>query len=300
MSGLNLTRPVQALSITLALGLAIAPNVASAASKTSTHATTTTTLTNPYQVIVPKTFEYNTTGVIQTHAAPSTLTGPSQLSFSGVSNAVYATGSNQTIQLGQFVVNPVNTPSGASSVSTYRDTPFVIQVRAPAYDKTSKVSVLDNLLPNFGRAFHLKTQTINSLLIRGHLDGTVNGSGQSSVTATVDAVKLGGVQPTSKSYATNYTFPVHYNDLKLPTSWTMNTAGNALATPSPTPGTAFPAASSASAQILATPAAEMLATAPAGPTPTPEPSTLAIFAAALGAAWSRRRATTRPRQQASA
>ncbi len=297
MSGLNLTKPVRLLSMGLALGLAVAPGAASASSKTST----STTLTNPYQVIVPKTFEYNTSGEIRTHGAASTLTGPSQLSFSGVSNAVYATGSNQTIQLGQFVVNPVNTPSGASVVSTYRGTPFVIQIRAPAYDKTSKVSVLDNLLPSFGRAFHLKTQTINSLLIRGHLDGTVNGSSQSSVTATVDSVKLGGTQPTSKSYATNYTFPVRYSDLKLPTSWTMNTAGNALATlPGSIPGMPTPAAMTASAQILATPAAEMLASGPGSPTPTPEPSTIVIFAAAaVGVAWSRRRGMSRPRSQAS-
>ena len=302
MSGSKFSQAVQASTLVLVLGSALVPGAAFASSKTKNPMaeTTTTTVTNPYFVNVPKTFEYNTTGTIRTQGASASLTGPSQLSFNGVSNAVYVTGSNQTIQLGQFVVNPATTASGAAAVSTYHDTPFVIQVRAPGYDKTSKVALLAEVLPNFGRSFHLKTETINSLLIRGHLDGTVNPSAQSSVTATVDSVKLGGTQPTSKSYGINYTFPVRYSDLKLPTSWTMNTAGNALAATSINPGGPViglttgnaPAATSASAQLLATPAAEMLTVAgtPAGPTPTPEPSTILIFAtAAAGFAWSRRR-----------
>ena len=287
MSGWNFAKAVQTSSLILALGAAVAPGTALAAAKT-----TTTTITNPYQVIVPKTFEYNTTGTIRTQADPASIKGPEQLSFNGVNNAVYVTGSKDTIQLGQFVVSPVRSASGAAAVTTYDGTPFAIQVRAPEYDKTSKVPVLASFLPNFTKTFHLKTQTLNSLLIRGHLDGTIDADTNSSVTATVDSVRLGGVQGALKGYATNYTFPVRYSDLKLPTSWTMNTTGNALATTAGT-SAATTAAPTASAQLLATPAAEMLTATPTtDPTPTPEPSTIFIFAAAVGGfAWSRRRAT---------
>ena len=290
MSGSNFARTVQAATLVLALGATVAPPAARAAAKTSTNSTTIMSTTNPYEVVVPKTFGYNTTGGVRSQADPSSIKGPAQLAFSGVSSAVYVTDSNQPIQLGQFTVTPAKTASGAAAVTTYAGTPFVIQVRAPGFDKTSKIALLADALPNFGRAFHLSTHTVNSLLIKGHLDGTVNGSATSSVTATVDSVHLGGLQAPSKSYATNYTFPVRYTDLKLPTSWTMNTANNALAT-----GTGTTTATSA-AQLLATPAAEMLTATPlGGPTPTPEPATIVIFAAAIGGfAWSRRRRATCP------
>ena len=288
MSGWN--RPQALQAATSIVALVLGATTASAATKTS----------NPYQQVIPKTFEYNTTGTIQTKAAPHSITGPNQLSFNGVNNAVYATGSNQTIQLGQFTVNPATTASGDPATTTYHDTPFLLQVRAPAYDKSSKIPVLSSLLPSYTKQFHLKTETLNSLLIKGHLDGTVNGTGTSSVTATIDSTRLGGVN-APKGYAINYTFPVRYADLKLPTSWTMNTTGNALASTTTastalastgtTASAAMAASTSAAAQILATPAAETLTADPlASPTPTPEPATILIFAAgAAGLAWSRRR-----------
>ncbi len=295
MSGLNFSPGILAFSIVAALGSMFAPNVASAATKT----------TDRYHVNVPSSFDYNTTGIVR--AQPSTISGPNQLAFSGVTGGNYVTGSNQTIQLGQFVVNPVTTASGADAVTTYRGTPFVIQIRAPEYDKTSSVPILSKVLPDFGKAFHLKTATLNSLLIRGHLDGTVNAAGVSNVTATVDSTRLGSVGTAlPKNTAVNYTFPVHYGDLKLPTSWSMNTTGNALASTAVTTGstttttTATPsigstATNSTALQILASPAAEMLTASSTpsvnDPTPTPEPATILIFAAAIGGfAWSRRRA----------
>ena len=290
MSGLNHS-PVAQRFLLVLLGSTLAPASLGAATVT----------TNKYQVIVPKTFAYSTTGVIRDR--PGTITGPEQLTFSGVSNGSYATGSNQAIQLGQFTVHPTQTATGTDAVTTYNGTPFVIQVRAPQFDKNTKVPVLGDVLPNFGKTFHLKTQTLNSLLIRGHLDGTVNGSGASTVTATVDSTRLGTLAAAPKNTAVSYTFPVHYGDLKLPTAWTMNTTANALAstaatttavtttavTTTPTVGSTV--VTSTSAQLLATPAAETISATPlAEPTPTPEPSSVLIFAAALGGfAWSRRR-----------
>ena len=287
MSKLTRSRMIPAssllLGLGLGLGLTVAPSTVQAATKTS----------NPYQQVIPRTFEYNTTGTVRTAIDPSSVKGPSQLAFNGVTNAVYATGSGQTIQLGQFVVTPATTSTGAAAVTTYDGTPFVIQVRAPQYDKSSKVPVLAGLLPNFSKSFHLKTQTLNSLLIRGHLDGTVNAATNSSVTATVDSVRLGSTTAAAKDTAVNFTFPVRYNDLKLPTSWTMSTAGNAaLAVAAAAPATSANSGSTA-AQVLATPAAEELTANPIAtpvPTPTPEPSTILILAAgAAGIAYARRR-----------
>lgn len=314
MSGSIFSQAFRTATLTLITSTAVAlgPNLAQAAS------------TNAYQVKVPTSFEYNTAGVIRTNAAAAkTVHGPNQLTFDGVSRGSYVTDSSQPIQLGQFVVHPATTANGSAAVTTYNHTPFVIQIHAPSYDKTSKIPILANVLPNFGRTFHLQNQTLNSLLVRGHLDGTVNTASNSSVTATVDSVKLGSLAVPDKKYATSYTFPVRSTDLRLPTSWTMNTAGATsglasstatgtnLAAPTPAGG------SVSAAQILANPAAETLtasatsstnlaagSVAPspaaetltagstnlASPTPTPEPTTALIFAAGLGAiAFARRR-----------
>ena len=312
MSGLNVSSLIKSVPVLVALGGWVAPGV--------THAAATTT--NKYQQVIPTSFDYTSTGEIRNR--PSTINGPAQLSFNGVPAGTYVTGSNQTIQLGQFVVNPAKTATGADAVTTYNGTPFVIQIRAPQFDKTKDVPVLSKILPNFGRAFHLKNQTMDSLLIKGHLNGTVSGSGASNVTATVDQTRLGTIDKLPKNTAVNYSFPVRYGQLKLPTSWKMNTTANALASaaipagstvtsasltpPSSVPVTvpasvpaAAPATSdysvgstlapSVSAQLLATPAAEILAVDPAtDPTPTPEPTTILTFVVALGGfAWTRRR-----------
>ena len=291
MSGLNISLVVRSVpAVIVALGGLIAPGFVTAAAVTTT----------------PSSFNYTTTGSIRNR--PATVAGPAQLSFSGVDNGSYVTGSNQTIQLGQFVVNPAKTLIGGDAVTTYNGTPFVIQIRASQFDKTKDIPLLAKILPTFGRSLHLKNQTLNSLLIKGHLDGTVSGSGASNVTATVDSTRLGTIDKLPKNTAVNYSFPVRYGQLKLPTSWKMNTTGNALASVAAVPNpiltpltspvttntvgsTATPVAASAAAQILATPAAEILAaTTPLGePTPTPEPATVFTFVVALGGfAWSRR------------
>ena len=316
MSGLNFSTMIRSVVVAGTLGGLAAPGLVEAAA---------TKATNKYQQIVPTSFDYTSTGSIRNR--PATISGPAQLSFSGVPAGTYVTGSNQTIQLGQFVVTPAKTATGADAVTTYNGTPFVIQIRAPQFDKTSDVPVLSKILPNFGKTFHLKNQTIDSLLIKGHLNGTVSGSGASNVTATVDQTRLGTIDPLPKNTAVNYSFPVRYGQLKLPTSWKMNTTANALAgaaipasstvtsasftppstvpvsvpdvVPAAAPGTSAYAigssestlAPSVSAQLLAAPAAEMLAVNPlADPTPTPEPTTILTFAVALGGfAWTRRR-----------
>ena len=320
-SGSNLHRAHAALAVAFAFGATLAPADARAATKTS----------NPYQQVVPRTFEYNTTGVIR--AGGGTVRGPNQLSFTGIPSATYVTDSSQPIQLGQFVVTPTAAGNNAAAVTTYDNTPFVIQVHAPQYDKTKSVPVLSSLLPNFGNTLHLKTATINSLLVKGHLDGTVDANGASTVTATVDSTRLGSLKGAPKSTTYNYTFPVRSTDLKLPTSWTMNTTAKALASTSAAPAgtttttagtataanigsTAAPAATVAAAVVpapaaetiaapapsisaalarqtpvlLAAPAAEEVTAGSVAPTPTPEPSTFALFGAALaGLTWNRRR-----------
>ena len=157
--------------------------------------------------------------------------------------------------------------------------------------------MLDRAFPSLGRSFHLKTNTVNSLLITGVLNGTVSGTGASGVAATVESVKLGGLQAHTQDHITKYTFPIRFAQLKLPPSWTIgssvvpNTPANAAlipaayqptATATPPAGAAVPAAA---AEMLAAPGVLL------EPTPTPEPSTIVIFAVALGGlAVARRRA----------
>ena len=145
MSGLNFSSLIRSVPLVVALGGWLAPGVIQAAA---------TSAANKYQQNIPASFDYTSTGTIRNR--PSTVSGPAQLSFSGVQDGTYVTGSNQTIQLGQFVVNPTKTLTGGDAVTTYNGTPFVIQIRAPKADKTSDVPVLSKILPNFGKAFHLK------------------------------------------------------------------------------------------------------------------------------------------------
>ncbi len=241
-------------------------------------------------------FLYNTTGGVEVQAAPGSVVGPATLTYQGVTNGTYAWASGQPIQLGQFAVNPASVTSGAAT--TFNHTPFEVVVTAPEFDKTKSVPVLDRAFPSLGRSLHLKTNTVNSLLVTGYLNGPVSGTGVSGVGATINSVKLGGVQAHSQDHITKYAFPVRFDQLKLPPSWTIgssltpNTPANPALIPAAYQPTATATPSIAAATSTTTtagtaapaPAAEMLA-APGvllEPTPTPEPSTIVIFAVALG------------------
>ena len=247
-------------------------------------------------------FAYDTTGNVELQAAPGSVVGPATLDYQGVTKGTYAWASGQPIQLGQFAVNPASVTSGVAT--TFNQTPFDVEVTAPEFDRTSKVPLLDQAFPKLGRDLHLKTSTVNSLIIRGRLNGTVSAAGVSGVAATIDSVKLGGVQAHTQDHITKYTFPIRFAQLKLPSSWTIgstatpNAPANAALIPAaymPT-ATATPAATTPTTTATTTgtaapaPAAEMLGgsiqPAPAAvllePTPTPEPSTIVIFAVALG------------------
>ena len=58
-------------------------------------------------------FLYNTTGLVEVQATPSTVTGPAILQYQGVTGATFTPGSGIPIQLGQFVV-----PASAATDST--------------------------------------------------------------------------------------------------------------------------------------------------------------------------------------
>jgi hypothetical protein len=207
-------------------------------------------------------FLYNTTGLVNYQAAPSSVTGPALLQYQGVTGATFTPGI--PIQLGQFVV-PASTATNGQA-TTYDNTPFVIQLRAPEFDKTSSVPLLDKAFPKLGRQLSLKTVNESSLLIRGELNGTVSPTGLSQVVATVNSIQPGGLELKTQDHVTHYSFPVRFADLKLPPSWTMS------ATPQPSP--------LAAAQTFT-------------PAPAPEPSTIAIFATALGGVVLARRRTSR-------
>jgi len=204
---------------------------------------------------VRRPFNYHTTGIVGIHAAPNSVHGPAVLQYQGVAGSTYLPGAGQPIDLGQFVVPPGTVTNGQAT--TYDHTPFAVQVRAPEFDKTSSVPLLDKAFPKLGNKLGLKTVTESSLLIRGQLNGTVSPAGQSDVTATINTVRPGGLEKQTQDHVTRYAFPIRFGDLTLPPSWMMS---------SMTPGMA-----AASAELL-TPA----------PTAAPEPSTLALFGAILG------------------
>ncbi len=271
MRGCDFPAAARASMLALAFGTLSAPGTAPASTKH--HAPSPPASSS---------FAYSTTGTVASQANPSTVSGPAVLQFQGVGNGTYAPGSGQPIDLGQFVVAPTPTPLAAPTI--YSGTPFEVRVRAPGSDKTSSVPLLDKVFPKLGHSLHLKTVTLGSLLIDGHLNGTVAATGQSGVTATIDSVKLGGVQAHTQDHITRYAFPIRFSQLKLPPSWTMATLA-----PNPTlPGRPLPAqsfASPAAAAVQPPPAAETIAAPvdvdPIQPVATPEPSTLATFAVAL-------------------
>ena len=211
-------------------------------------------------------FAYNTSGVVSVGADPGSVSGPAVLQFQGVTGASFDPRTGQPINLGQFVVTPSSLATGQAT--SFAGTPFEVEIRAPEFNKSSSVPVLDKLLPTFGKKLSLKTVTENSLLLKGHLDGTVGANGRANVTATVDSVKLGSLHAQTQDHVTHYAFPIRYSQLKLPSSWVMA-------------ATTIPSKVPATAGIAPAPAAQMFAVA-TSPTPTPEPSTILLFATAFG------------------
>jgi hypothetical protein len=258
-------------------------------------------------------FAYDTSGIVGIGAAPSSVIGPAVLQFQGITGASYDPAYGQPISLGQFVMNPSSSTNGTTTF--YNGTPFEVQIQAPELNKTSTFPLLDQLFPSLGKSLSLKTLNENSVILKGHLDGTISPNGQASITATVDTVKLGSLDASTSDHITHYTFPIHFSQLKLPSSWVM--AGSTVptgstlsltSTPSPTVSTATTTqaiaqpqliaepqliatsatASSPAASIAPAPAAEM-SSATTTPIPTPEPSTILVFATAFaGLALARR------------
>jgi hypothetical protein len=255
-------------------------------------------------------FTYNTSGVVGIGADPGSVDGPAVLQFQGVSGSSYDPAYGQPISVGQFVVNPSTPLNGQGTI--YANTPFEIEIQAPTLDKTSSFPVLGSLFPGLGKSLSLKTLNENSVILKGTLTGTVSGTGQVNVVATVDTVKLGSYDASSSNHITHYTFPIHFSQLKLPSGWvmagstvptgsnlpmipatspTVSTTSTAVAAPQFIVGTTSATAPIAEPQLLQAPAA---ASGVSTPTPTPEPSTVLIFAAAFGGlAIARRRARVR-------
>ncbi|WP_435020625.1 PEP-CTERM sorting domain-containing protein [Tundrisphaera sp. TA3] len=224
-----------ARALVLALGLAALPTAAHAA-KLNASGT--------------RSFHYNTSGKVYAASAPRTVSGPAQLKFDGVQGQSFYPNSGQSIQLGQFSVD--STIPGLTT--TFDGTPFRVQIQVPERDKTSTVPVLGSIFSRFGRDLKLKTVTANSVILRGHLNGIVNGDGSTNLKATVDSVRLGSLDPGTADHVTKFTFPIRFGELKLPADWA-------------TAATAYPKGVVAT-QVM--------------PTPTPEPASALVFVAALG------------------
>jgi hypothetical protein len=246
-------------------------------------------------------FAYNTSGVVGIGAAPASVDGPAILQFQGVTGASYDPAYGHPIPLGQFVVNPSAPLNGQGTI--YSNTPFEIEIQAPSLDKTSTFPVLGNLFPGLGKSLSLKTLNENSVILKGTLTGTVSGTGQANVVATVNTVKLGSLDASTQDHITHYTFPIHFSQLKLPAGWVMagTTAPTQSSLPmipatspttSPTISTSSTTVaapqfvvgattSTAGSQTLPAPLAESGLASVGIPTPTPEPSTILIFATAF-------------------
>ena len=268
----------------LAFGSLLIPGVATAAAS------------HPLPPSPVRPFVYDTSGIVGIGADPASVNGPAVLQFQGLTNAPFHPSSGQTVPLGQFVVSPSSASLGQTT--TYTDTPFEVQVQTPEFNKTNTVPVLSSVFPTLGKSLRLKTLVENSLLVKGHLDGTVGPNGQVNVIATVASIKLGSLDAPTTDHSTRYTFPIRFSQFKLPPGWTMASTPVTIPTP---PAAQILAHGSATAPP--TTAAEMLAPAPAAepftvtptavlpapaaqmltaaPTVTPEPSTIVLFAAAL-------------------
>jgi hypothetical protein len=254
---------------------------------------------------VKKPFAYDTDGVVSIAADPASVTGPAVLQFQGVTNASFNPTNLQPINLGQFVALPSSLASGQAT--TYNGTPFEVEVETPEFNKSSSVPLLSQVFPTLGKQLDLKSSVENSLLLKGHLDGTVSANGQVNVVATVDSIKLGSINGGGQNQVVHYSFPIRYSQLVLPSSWVMSSSSPSVTVPSSTPNPTMSALSTTTSSTTGTvapaPAAEMVTvTTPTGvakanvplPTPAPEPSTIVLFAAVLtGLAIGRRRFSNR-------
>jgi hypothetical protein len=146
-----------------------------------------------------KPFAYETDGVVSIGADPSTVSGPAVLQFQGVTSASFNPNVVQPINLGQFVAVPSSLASGQTT--TYNGTPFEVEIQTPEFNKSSSVPILDQIFPSLDKKLKLKSIVENSLLLKGHLDGTVGANGQVNVVATVDSIKLGGISGSSSDQA---------------------------------------------------------------------------------------------------
>jgi hypothetical protein len=249
-----------------------------------------------------KPFVYDTSGVVSIGADPSSVSGPAVLQFQGVTGSTFNPTVAQPINLGQFVAVPSSLASGQAT--TYNDTPFEVEVQAPEFNKSSSVPVLDQIIPSLDKKLDLKSSVENSLLLKGHLDGTVSANGQVNVTATVDSIKLGSIEGGGSGQVVHYTFPIRYSQFILPPSWVLSNSSTSVTVPTSTPnpvmsplstvaGTSSTSTSTTTSSVAPAPSAEMVtvttasgtatnpATAPL-PTPAPEPSTILMFATVLG------------------
>ncbi len=245
-------------------------------------------------------FAYDTSGVVGIGADPASVSGPAVLQFQGVTGASFNPAVVQPINLGQFVAVPSSLASGQTT--TYSGTPFEVEVQTPEFNKTSSVPLLDQVFPTLNKPLNLKSSVENSLLLKGHLNGTVSGNGQVNVVATVDSIKLGSLAGASQSQVTHYVFPIRYSQFVLPPSWVLSGSTSSVTQPTSTPNpilstmTTTPTANSSTGStttgtVAPVPAAEMVVvtnpsmaspTAAPLPTPAPEPSTMVLFATVLG------------------
>ena len=206
----------------------------------------------------PPSYQYSVTG---TGLNSTGVSGPNVISFVGTGPQGATLTPGAPFSLGQFAIN---TGLGLGS-TTYNHADFNIELHLPQFNTTTPLGPVtpSNSYPGY-------SHQINQEVIHGHLDGTVNGSGQSNVVATIDSVKAGyGLDPVIPEDKYNYVFPFPDSDVKVP-------------------GTISLAAGAGQTHVAVS--AEIVSSI-GYPAPAPEPTTLALYAAALGglAFWRRQR-----------
>jgi hypothetical protein len=271
------------LAVVVALGWLSAPGLAFSAAKSSASA-------------ARKPFAYDTDGIVNIGADPASVSGPAVLQFQGVTAASFNPAVAQPINLGQFVAVPSSIASGQPT--TYNNTPFEVEIQTPEFNKSSSVPVLDQIIPSLDKKLDLKSSVENSLLLKGHLNGTVSANGQVNIVATVDTIKLGSIDGGSSDQVVRYAFPIRYSQLILPPSWIISGTSPSVTVPTSTQDPMISAMSTSttptttsSGTVAPAPAAEMVTVSSAAnsaaaaaplPTPAPEPSTIVFFATVLG------------------